>query len=47
MSANCRCHSNSIEATDECRCVSSSEWSVIDSAEKDELLCKMEDGEFW
>ncbi|KAE8299892.1 Calpain-1 catalytic subunit [Larimichthys crocea] len=25
----------------------SSEWSSIDSAEKDELLCKMEDGEFW
>ncbi|XP_049427842.1 calpain-1 catalytic subunit-like isoform X1 [Epinephelus fuscoguttatus] len=25
----------------------SSEWSAIDSAEKDELLCKMEDGEFW
>ncbi|MEQ2277822.1 Calpain-1 catalytic subunit, partial [Xenotaenia resolanae] len=26
---------------------SSSEWSNIDSAEKDEMLCKMEDGEFW
>ncbi|XP_056228680.1 calpain-1 catalytic subunit b [Seriola aureovittata] len=26
---------------------SSSEWNSIDSAEKDELLCKMEDGEFW
>ncbi|KAM6939560.1 calpain-1 catalytic subunit-like [Xenentodon cancila] len=26
---------------------SSSEWNNIDSAEKDELLCKMEDGEFW
>ncbi|KAM3623213.1 uncharacterized protein V6R79_008468 [Siganus canaliculatus] len=26
---------------------SSSEWSSIDSAEKDEMLCKMEDGEFW
>uniref|UniRef100_A0A8C2XRV7 Calpain 1, (mu/I) large subunit b n=1 Tax=Cyclopterus lumpus TaxID=8103 RepID=A0A8C2XRV7_CYCLU len=25
----------------------SSEWSSIDSAEKNELLCKMEDGEFW
>ncbi|KAM7008819.1 LOW QUALITY PROTEIN: calpain-1 catalytic subunit b [Tautogolabrus adspersus] len=25
----------------------SSEWSSIDSAEKDEMLCKMEDGEFW
>ncbi|XP_041640858.1 calpain-1 catalytic subunit-like [Cheilinus undulatus] len=25
----------------------SSEWSAIDSAEKDEMLCKMEDGEFW
>ncbi|XP_067353117.1 calpain-1 catalytic subunit-like isoform X2 [Channa argus] len=25
----------------------SSEWNSIDSAEKDELLCKMEDGEFW
>uniref|UniRef100_A0A8D0DCG3 Calpain 1, (mu/I) large subunit b n=1 Tax=Sander lucioperca TaxID=283035 RepID=A0A8D0DCG3_SANLU len=25
----------------------SSEWSSVDSAEKDELLCKMEDGEFW
>ncbi|KAG7999682.1 Calpain-8 [Nibea albiflora] len=25
----------------------SSDWSSIDSAEKDELLCKMEDGEFW
>ncbi|CAK6982840.1 calpain-1 catalytic subunit-like [Scomber scombrus] len=26
---------------------SSSEWNSVDSAEKDELLCKMEDGEFW
>uniref|UniRef100_A0A4W6DQQ4 Calpain 1, (mu/I) large subunit b n=1 Tax=Lates calcarifer TaxID=8187 RepID=A0A4W6DQQ4_LATCA len=26
---------------------SSSEWNSIDSAEKDEMLCKMEDGEFW
>ncbi|XP_007541502.1 calpain-1 catalytic subunit-like isoform X1 [Poecilia formosa] len=26
---------------------SSSEWNAIDSAEKDEMLCKMEDGEFW
>ncbi|MEQ2242188.1 Calpain-1 catalytic subunit, partial [Ilyodon furcidens] len=26
---------------------SSSEWNNIDSAEKDEMLCKMEDGEFW
>ncbi|KAK5608239.1 Calpain-1 catalytic subunit [Crenichthys baileyi] len=26
---------------------SSSEWNYIDSAEKDEMLCKMEDGEFW
>ncbi|XP_041839933.1 calpain-1 catalytic subunit-like [Melanotaenia boesemani] len=26
---------------------SSSEWNHIDSAEKDEMLCKMEDGEFW
>ncbi|XP_028262763.1 calpain-1 catalytic subunit-like isoform X2 [Parambassis ranga] len=26
---------------------SSSEWNDIDSAEKDEMLCKMEDGEFW
>ncbi|KAK5873288.1 hypothetical protein PBY51_018340 [Eleginops maclovinus] len=26
---------------------SSSEWSSVDSAEKDELLCQMEDGEFW
>uniref|UniRef100_A0A7N8X1R3 Calpain 1, (mu/I) large subunit b n=1 Tax=Mastacembelus armatus TaxID=205130 RepID=A0A7N8X1R3_9TELE len=25
----------------------SSEWTGIDSAEKDEMLCKMEDGEFW
>uniref|UniRef100_A0A3Q3ITV3 Calpain 1, (mu/I) large subunit b n=1 Tax=Monopterus albus TaxID=43700 RepID=A0A3Q3ITV3_MONAL len=25
----------------------SSEWNSIDSAEKDEMLCKMEDGEFW
>uniref|UniRef100_A0A3B5M7W9 Calpain catalytic domain-containing protein n=1 Tax=Xiphophorus couchianus TaxID=32473 RepID=A0A3B5M7W9_9TELE len=25
----------------------SSEWNAIDSAEKDEMLCKMEDGEFW
>ncbi|XP_065811734.1 calpain-1 catalytic subunit [Labrus bergylta] len=25
----------------------SSEWSSIDSAEKDEMMCKMEDGEFW
>uniref|UniRef100_A0A3Q3X097 Calpain 1, (mu/I) large subunit b n=1 Tax=Mola mola TaxID=94237 RepID=A0A3Q3X097_MOLML len=25
----------------------STEWSAVDSAEKDELLCKMEDGEFW
>uniref|UniRef100_A0A8P4GAC0 Calpain 1, (mu/I) large subunit b n=1 Tax=Dicentrarchus labrax TaxID=13489 RepID=A0A8P4GAC0_DICLA len=24
-----------------------SEWSSIDAAEKDEMLCKMEDGEFW
>ncbi|XP_037546072.1 calpain-1 catalytic subunit-like [Nematolebias whitei] len=26
---------------------SSSEWNQVDSAEKDELLCKMDDGEFW
>ncbi|XP_062244252.1 calpain-1 catalytic subunit-like [Platichthys flesus] len=26
---------------------SSSEWNAIDSAEKDDMLCKMEDGEFW
>ncbi|XP_035492550.1 calpain-1 catalytic subunit isoform X2 [Scophthalmus maximus] len=26
---------------------SSSEWNAIDAAEKDEMLCKMEDGEFW
>ncbi|XP_061579177.1 calpain-1 catalytic subunit-like [Cololabis saira] len=26
---------------------SSSEWNNIDSAEKDDMLCKMEDGEFW
>uniref|UniRef100_A0A7N6FLL7 Calpain 1, (mu/I) large subunit b n=1 Tax=Anabas testudineus TaxID=64144 RepID=A0A7N6FLL7_ANATE len=25
----------------------SSEWNSLDSAEKDEMLCKMEDGEFW
>ncbi|XP_015827993.1 calpain-1 catalytic subunit isoform X2 [Nothobranchius furzeri] len=25
----------------------SSEWNTLDSAEKDEMLCKMEDGEFW
>uniref|UniRef100_A0A3Q1FEZ3 Calpain 11 n=2 Tax=Acanthochromis polyacanthus TaxID=80966 RepID=A0A3Q1FEZ3_9TELE len=25
----------------------SSEWNAVDSAEKDEMLCKMEDGEFW
>ncbi|XP_076028219.1 calpain-1 catalytic subunit-like [Genypterus blacodes] len=25
----------------------SSEWDSIDSAEKEEMLCKMEDGEFW
>lgn len=30
-----------------CWCFSSSEWNAIDSAEKDEMLCKMEDGEFW
>ncbi|KAG7485107.1 hypothetical protein JOB18_003168 [Solea senegalensis] len=26
---------------------SSSEWNDVDSAEKDEMMCKMEDGEFW
>ncbi|XP_072240112.1 calpain-1 catalytic subunit-like isoform X1 [Leuresthes tenuis] len=26
---------------------SSSEWNHIDSADKDDMLCKMEDGEFW
>ncbi|XP_068606792.1 calpain-1 catalytic subunit-like [Brachionichthys hirsutus] len=25
----------------------SSEWSAVDSADKDQLLCGMEDGEFW